>query len=82
MIKYWTYLIIHINYWLNYIYLNGCVICCYFMLVNKKTILNENRSRVQVRWIEKSGNQIWFDWLIESDASPWSFPGVSKYIES
>ena len=46
------------------------VICCSFMLVNKKTVLNENRVRVHVRWTKKSGNQIWFDWLIEFDASP------------
>ena len=62
-----------------YIYLNGYVICCSFMLVNKKIVLNETYVNVHVRWTEKSGNQIWFDWLIESDASPRSFPGVSKF---
>ena len=50
------------------------------MFVNKRTwtVLNENCVRVHVRWTEKSGNQIRFDWLIESDAPPRSFPGVSK----
>ena len=51
------------------------------MLVNKKTVLNENRVCVHVRWTEKCGNRISFDWLIESDVSPRSFPGVSKYFE-
>ena len=39
------------------LYLNGCVICSYFMRVNKK-LLNENRVRVHVRWTKKSGKQI------------------------
>ena len=56
------------------------VICCSFMLVNKKTVLNENRACVHVRWTEKSSNQIWFDWLIEFDASPQSFLEVSKKV--
>ena len=80
MIKYQTYLIIHINYWLNYIHLNSCVICCYFMLVSKKTVSNENPVCVHVRWTEKSGNQIWFDWLIESDSSPRSFQEVEVQV--
>ena len=46
--------------------------------VNKKTVLNENLVRVHVRWTEKSGNQIGFNWPIEYDASPRSFLGVSK----
>ena len=48
------------------------------MLVSKETVLNENRVRVHVRWTEKSGNQSRFDWLIESEASPRPFPGISK----
>ena len=47
--------------------MKSCVVYCCFMLLNKKTVLNENRVRVHVRWTEKSGNQIWLDWLIESD---------------
>ena len=50
------------------------------MLVNKKTVLNESRVRVHIRWTEQSGNQICFDWLIEFDASPRSFPEVSKEV--
>ena len=48
----------HPHQWLHYIYLNGRVICCSFMPVNKKTVLNENRVRVNVRWTAKTGNQI------------------------
>ena len=51
------------------------------MPVNKKTVLNENRVCIHARWTEKRGNQIRFDWLIESDASSWSFPGASKKEE-
>ena len=36
------------------------------MLVNKKTVLNENRVYVHVWWTEKSGKQIWFNWLSEA----------------
>ena len=50
------------------------------MFVNKRTVLNQNCVSVHVRWIEKSGNQILFNWLIESDSPPWSFPGASKKI--
>ena len=50
------------------------------MLVNKKTVLNENRACVHVRWTEKSGNQIWLDWLIEFDASPQLLLKVSKEV--
>ena len=39
---------------------DSCVIYCYFMLANKKTVLNETRVRIHVSWTEKSGN----DWLI------------------
>ena len=35
--------------------------------------------KLHVRWTEKSGNKIWFDWLIEYDAWPRSFSGVSKF---
>ena len=37
-------------------HINGCIICCYVMLVIKKTVLNENYLRVHVRWTKKSGN--------------------------
>ena len=50
------------------------------MLVNKKTVLNENRACVHVQWTEKSGSQIWFNWLIEFDGSPQSCPEVSKEV--
>ena len=40
------------------LYLFGYLICCSFMFVNKRTVLNENCVRVHVRWTEKSGNQI------------------------
>ena len=52
------YIFNHPHQLLVKLHLNGCVICCYFMLVNKKTVLNENRVRVHVRWTEKSGKQI------------------------
>ena len=41
-----------------HLFLNGCVICCYFMLVNKRTVLNQNRVpvHVQLTW---SWNQIY-----------------------
>ena len=48
------------------------------MLLNKKTVLNENRVYVHVPLTEISGNQISTDSLIESVASPQSFLGVSK----
>ena len=48
------------------------------MLLNKKTVLNENRVYVHVPLTEISGNQISTDLLIESVASPRSFLGVSK----
>ena len=50
------------------------------MIVNKRTVLNETYVHIHVQWTEKSGNQISFDWLIESDKSPWSFLGVSKFV--
>ena len=36
-------------------------IMLFFMLVNKRTVLNETYERVHVLWTEKSGNQISFD---------------------
>ena len=48
------------------------------MLLNKKTVLNENRVCVHVPSTEISGNQISTDLVIESVASPRSFLGVSK----
>ena len=58
----------------------GYVICFSFMFVNERTwtVLNESCVRVHVRGTQKSGNQIWFDWVVESEAPPRSFPGVSK----
>ena len=32
------------------------------MVVDKRTVLNENRERVHVRWTAKRGNEI--DWLV------------------
>ena len=55
-------------------------IFCSFMLVNKKTVLNENRACIHVRWTEKSSNQIWFNCLTEFDASPRSCLEVSKEV--
>ena len=75
MIKYPHQLIIALH-------LFGYVICFSFMLVNKRTVLSETYVSVHVRWTEKSGNQICFDWLIESDAPPRSFPAVSKYLNN
>ena len=48
MIKYLTYLIIHINVTLTFS----------SMVVDKKTVLNENRERVHVRWTAKRGHEI------------------------
>ena len=50
------------------------------MLVNKKTVLNENYVRVHVRWIVKRGPKFDSIGLIESNLSPWSIPRVSKKI--
>ena len=46
------------------------------MVVDKRTVLNENRERVHVRWTGKRGNEI--DWSIECGVTPRSFPRVSK----
>ena len=48
MIKYWTYLIIDINVTLIFSWI----------VVDKRTVLNENRERVHVRWTAKRGNEI------------------------
>ena len=45
-----TYLIIHINITLMYLFS--------LMAVDKRTVLNENRERVRVRWTAKRGNEI------------------------
>ena len=46
------------------------------MVVDKRTVLNENRERVHVRWTTKRGNEI--DLSIECGVTPRSFPGVSQ----
>ena len=50
------------------------------MLVNKRTVLNETNVCFHVRWTEKSGNQIGFDWLTGSDESPQSFLGGQQDV--
>ena len=50
------------------------------MAVDKRTVLNENRERVHVRWTAKRGKEIDLKWSIECGVTLRSFPGVSKYI--
>ena len=82
IIKYWTYLIIHINYWSNYIYLGGCVdsnmLLFHACQQEIKAVLNENRARVYVG-PKRVGAKLDSRWLIESDTSSRSFPGISLF---
>ena len=48
------------------------------MVVDKRTVLNENRERAHIRWTVKRGNEIDLIWSIECGVTPRSFPGVSK----
>ena len=46
------------------------------MVVDKRTVLNENRERFHVRWTAKRGNEIVLNVSIECGVTPLSFPGV------
>ena len=48
------------------------------MAVDERTLLNENRERVHVRWTSKRGNEIGLIGQLNSGVTPRSFPGVSK----
>ena len=82
MIKCWTYLIIHINYWLNYVYLGGCV-DSNMLLVHacQQESCFEWKSCTLLCWTEKSGSQTWFalvNWIWHVSSV---FPGGQPVLD-